>query len=523
MSETTRRRLIMIAMDAAEATLVERWIADGSLPNLERLRERGASGRLESPAQFLNAAAWPTFVAGIGPARNGIYNYLLWDPDDLSYVRPGPELPDLPPFWRRAARECGLRSIVLDVPYVYPAEEFEGLELHGWAGHYKLVPTFTLPPEWLDQVQREFGEAPIEGYGPGLLPVRKYFEVRDTLVDASHRATEMAATLIEREPWDLFLISLSATHSGGHQLWDSTNVRGTMSAEEADELGEALKALYVESDRAIGRLLEAAGPDTACLVFALHGMGANTGLGAILPEMLDRVLAGGPPEDEGEADRPSLLKRLREAVPVEWRSAVKRRLPAAVQDWLTLFWRRSSAADWSVTRAFCLLPDREGFVRVNLAGREAQGIVEPGREFDELLAEIREGLSSFVFSDTGEPAIYAVSTPEELMSGIAPQVRRRLPDLVVHWTDRPAADVPAVSSPRFGTVAWPKPGFATDGQSGHHRGAGWFVAGGAGVRSGTLVGDATVADLSATALDLLGCPVPEEFDGRPLPVFEVEP
>lgn len=519
MSDVKQRRLIMIAVDAAEASLVERWMDEGVLPNLARLRERGAWGRLESPAAFLNAAGWPTFVCGMGPARNGIYNYLLWDPDTLSYVRPGPELPDLPPFWRRAAEESGLRTIALDIPYVYPGDGFDGLELHGWAGHYKLVPTFTLPPSWLKTVHREFGEAPIEGYGPGTLPVRKYFEVRDTLVAASRRATDMAATLMEREDWNLFLISLSATHSGGHQLWDATNVRGEMSEDEAAELEDALRALYVESDRAVGQLL-AAGGDTPCLVFAVHGMGDNTGLGAILPEMLDRVLAGGPPPDDGTPSRPSLLHRLRSAVPVEWRSAVKRRLPAALQDRLTLFWRRSSAADWGETRAFCMLPDREGFVRINLEGREAQGIVAPGEEFDALCAEIREGLSSFTFADTGEPAIHRVAPPEAFMPDIEPGVRRRMPDLIVHWGDRPAAEATVITSPRYGDVRWPTPGYVSDGQSGHHRGTGWVMAAGGGAEPGGRIDGGSVADLPATALAVLGCPVPAEFDGRPLKVFE---
>lgn len=505
----------MIAMDAAEASLIERWMDEGVLPNLARLRARGVYGRLESPASFLNASAWPTLVAGAGPHRNGIYNYLLWDPDELSYVRPGPDRPDLPPFWRTAAVESGLRTIALDIPYVYPGERFEGRELHGWAGHYKLVPTFTLPASWRDDVYREFGEPPIEGYGPGILPVRKYLELRDTLIEANRRATAMAETLIRREAWDLFLISLSATHSGGHQLWAATNVRGDMSDAEAAELDGALRELYVESDRAVGALVEAAGEDTHCLVFALHGMGANTGLGPLLPEMLDRVLAGGPPAPD-ERSTPGLLHRLREAVPVEWRSAVKRRLPAALQDRLTLFWRRSGATDWSSTRAFCLLPDREGFIRVNLAGREARGIVEPGAEFEELCAEIREGLSTFVHADTGEPAIHRVSTPEELMPKIDPEIRRRMPDLVVHWPDRPAAEATTITSPVYGDIDWPKPGMVPDGQSGHHRGRGWLLASGPSAAAGAAIAGGSVADLSATALALLGCKVPDHFDGRPL-------
>ena len=408
MNDVTRRRLIMIAMDAAEASLVERWMAEGVLPNLARLRERGAWGRLESPASFLNAAAWPTFVAGMGPARNGIYNYLIWDPDTLSYERPGPDLPDLPPFWRRAADECGVRTIALDIPYVYPAEDFDGLELHGWAGHYKLVPTFTLPPSWLKTVHRKFGEAPIEGYGPGILPVRKYFELRDKLVAASRRATDMAATLIEREAWDLFLISLSATHSGGHQLWDATNVRGEMTAKEAEELDGALRRSTSRADRAVGQLLEAAG-ETPCLVFALHGMGDNTGLGVLLPEMLDRVLAGGPPADDDDVatESPPSPSRGGAGGVAQRGEAPTARRPAGPTDAvLAAVERRRLGRDEGL-----LSPPRPRGLRADQPGRPREaGHRRSGRGIRRALrGNRREGWARSCSPTPGEPVIHRVA------------------------------------------------------------------------------------------------------------------
>ena len=45
------RRLLAIGLDAAEPSLIERWIADGTLPNLRRLRQAGAYRRLASSAR----------------------------------------------------------------------------------------------------------------------------------------------------------------------------------------------------------------------------------------------------------------------------------------------------------------------------------------------------------------------------------------------------------------------------------------------------------------------------------------
>lgn len=218
---------------------------------------------------------------------------------------------------------------------------------------------------------------------------------------------------MQREPWDLVVMTLSATHSGGHQLWDATNVRGRVTEASRRELSGALLRVYQESDRGIGRIVEAAGPDATCMIFSLHGMGAQASLGPILPEMLRRVLAGGAPADGGQEGE-SWMARVRWAVPNEWRSAVKRRLPVSLQHRLKLAWNRTGRMDWAATRAFCLPADREGFIQINLKGREAHGVVDSGDEHDKLCREIREGIETFVDSDTGSPVIRKVedSRPE---------------------------------------------------------------------------------------------------------------
>jgi predicted AlkP superfamily phosphohydrolase/phosphomutase len=51
----------MIGLDAAEPALIERWIADDTLPALARLCARGSYGRLASSATWLAGSPWPTF------------------------------------------------------------------------------------------------------------------------------------------------------------------------------------------------------------------------------------------------------------------------------------------------------------------------------------------------------------------------------------------------------------------------------------------------------------------------------
>lgn len=70
--------------------------------------------------------------------------------------------------------------------------------------------------------------------------------------------------------------------------------------------------------------------------------------------------------------------------------------------------------DWSRTRAYAL---GLGHIYVNLRGREAQGIVEPGEEYERLVREIREKLLAFRDPDTGEPVLQGVYLRDEIYKG----------------------------------------------------------------------------------------------------------
>jgi predicted AlkP superfamily phosphohydrolase/phosphomutase len=228
--------------------------------------------------------------------------------------------------------------------------------------------------------------------------------------------------------------------------------------------------------------------------------------------MVRRILAG-EREAGGEPSRTmGLLQRARALVPLAVRNEVKRRLPVVLQDRLTSFWR-TGGLDWTTTRAFCPVADLQGYVRINLRGREAEGIVAPGAEYDALCAEISGGLRGFVDADTGEPLVRAVERADQLF----PEGPRRdgLPDLLVDWTPTSVLTRRAVTSPRFGTIEWPDPGKPPDGRSGNHRTEGWLLAAGRGFAAGgALAGD--IVDLAPTALALLGLESFPEMRGRTL-------
>ena len=499
----------MIGLDAAEPRLIERWTDDGSLPALARLRREGAYGRLSSSADWLVGSPWPTFYTGTPPGEHGFYHYLGWRPGRMAQIRPTPDHLPLRPFWRDLAAR-GRRVVAVDVPLAYAPEPLDGVEVSGWATHEVLMDAASHPPELLAAIESRFGGSPRSDEEYGLLPVGRLLDVRDEQNRNTAKVAELASSLMERGAWDFAIVAFSATHRGGHKLWNDAGVDGDVPAHLRAEFDDALRQVYVAADAAVARLVAEAGPGTTVMVFSVHGMGENVCRTEILTELLARVLAGGPPP---AAKKGGIAKRLRELVPNRWRHEVKRRLPLALQDRLTSFWRLGRA-DWSRTRAFPVVADLQGYVRINLRGREAEGIVAPGAEYDALCDEIAEGLASFVDADTGASIVRDVARADRLWPGGAR--RHDLPDLLIRWAETPMAAHRRIVSSRYGAIDFARPGRNASGRSGNHRPHGFVLAAGPGVEPAALEG-AGIMDLAPTVYRLLGLEPPAGMHGTPLP------
>ncbi|HYX77561.1 MAG TPA: hypothetical protein VE757_10330, partial [Gaiellaceae bacterium] len=199
------------------------------------------------------------------------------------------------------------------------------------------------------------------------------------------------------------------------------------------------------------------------------------------------------------------LFELRRKLPNEWRYTVKQRLP-----WLrerTYRLRRPSVVDWPRTRAFAY--GTFGNVVLNVAGRERDGIVEPGQEYEDLREELAERLLALEIR--GERIVAAVHRREDLFAG--PELDK-VPDLVVEfrdyaWLGKGNLIERTASLEDTVTIrAHPQQRY-----SGGHRPDGIFVLAGPAARAGAKL-EAGILDVAPTIMYLLGEPVPETFEGR---------
>lgn len=85
-SEATRTdapRVIVLGFDGLDWELTRRLMAEGRLPNLQRLAARGVAQPLGTSIPPLSPVAWSDFITGMDPGGHGIFDFVHRDPKTL--------------------------------------------------------------------------------------------------------------------------------------------------------------------------------------------------------------------------------------------------------------------------------------------------------------------------------------------------------------------------------------------------------------------------------------------------------
>jgi len=457
--------ICVLQFDAASVAVVERMLAAGRLPVLAGLIERGRRVTLDTPANHFAAGAFHTLYSGIDLADHGLFYPFQWEAA-AQRARYMTAFPAPSAIWERLAR-AGLRTLAIDPYESRPPDDWKGTYVCGWGFRDRVVlPRWSLPRTAGARLAKRHGGGPHATEIFGRPNVRELLALRAKLVAAPERvATAASELLAQNEPYDLAWLTFSAAHLAGHQFWDLSQLAEEPGGRDRELLQSALEDVYAAVDVAFGRVL-AALPDGADVVVASAvGMDVNSSRADLLPQMLAAVLIGGPLRSDGGGA--GAIWRLRAAIPPAARGAIAQALPDRVALELAARLELRGIA-WSDTAAFCHPADNQGYIRLNLRGRERDGIVDPA-EADGLLRTIAQGLQTFSDPD-GAPAVARVDRVRDHHVGARAD---QLPDLVVQWSERPATTLAGVHSAAFGDVLRRGTG---SGRSGNHTpGDAWAV------------------------------------------------
>ena len=162
--------------------------------------------------------------------------------------------------------------------------------------------------------------------------------------------------------------------------------------------------------------------------------------------------------------------------------------------------------DWSETMAYGL-GHLYGQIYLNVEGREPQGKVRPGEEYEELREQVIRSLAAATEDESGERIVDDIYRKEEIYSG--PYIDRA-PDILFSLHDRLSM---ALAQQQFSSHLLFDPAIRV---SASHRIGGLLMMRGPGVRKGVELEGARIVDLAPTILYIMGLDIPSDMDGRVL-------
>ena len=512
-------RVIAIGLDAADPYLTEHWIKQGHLPTITSLIDRGSWGKIMSNTDISSGATWPSVSTGTSPAKHGIYFYhRQLKTGTYEICKKYADQIKRTPFWIIPS-QAGKKVAILDVPFTYPVERLNGMQLVGWGVEAPNWKKSTWPTELFHDIISQFGSHPLEGwYQRRPNSVDECEELSKRLISGARKRSLISEYVLDQENWDLFLTVFAETHWAGHLFWHVIDQNHPdYNPDLASVLGNAILDVYSEIDRAISKLIESASGSTI-IIFSNTGMGPNYSGSHLLPEILDRLEMKVKDSESGLSANllgnllPAgrwgsyTIKSLENLISVGVIEKIKQFIPEEIWD----TWTRRLLAlgnNWKVSRAFCLPNDFAGAIRINLKGREPHGLVEQGREYNAICDELVKELSALENADTGKKAVKEVLRVDELYHG---ENLKDLPDLIVKW----AGDAPirTIHSSRIGTVSGENP----DSRTGGHKTYGFLIASGKHISRGKTFEGASIMDIAPTVLYLMGQSIPKDMDGKVL-------
>lgn len=514
------KKVLFIGLDGSTFDVLDPLMKAGLMPRLQSFIDGGVRGLLETTIPPITPTAWVSWMTGKNPGKHGVFEFLL--------RRKGSgALPDMPvsarsrdglPFWD-VLGQMGKQAIVTNVPCTYPPQMTNGLMISDF-----LTPRgrrdFTHPASLIDEIESRFGPYQLyitEVYSPG-----KVDNILNQLFEELEYKTKVNRYLMDEYGWDVFATHYWGTDRFQHELWHLLDESHPFfNRKEHDAHIGRIHEYWHAVDSTLGELFDAAGSDSTVYLGSDHGFGPikkflcfnvwliQEGLLVLKRDAMTRfkraIFKLGLTPDLAYRSAMKLgLAHLRLSMGVTNRSSL---MKLANNLMLSL-----GDVDWTRTVAFS--KGNYGQIFINLKGREAQGIVEPGAQYERVMGEVIGKLRALVDPENAEPLIGPVWRREDLYTGPHSDESPDIQFLPSDMSNKPLGTLDLTSN-RFITPVY--------GNSGDHRMHGIMLGRGPELKRGASVEGARIIDYAPTILHSFGVEIPSDMDGRVLePIFTEE-
>jgi len=356
-------RVFILGLDGTPFGLMQDLFNKGILKNLSAIAGQGGLFKMATSIPEVSSVAWTTFMTGVNPGRHGIFGFTDLKPGTYTNFYPNATKVQSPCIWQLIGKE-GKRSIIINMPSTYPAQELNGTLIAGFVAIDLDRATYpkTLVP-WLKEIDYQLD-----------VNTALARENTDLFIEDLNKSLEKQEItfrkLMKEEPWDLFAAIVTGTDRLHHFLWDAYE-------DENSPYHSAFMDYYRAIDDMAGRLYDDLKGDVVFISFSDHGFCSLK-----RDIYMNRWL-----EEQGYL---SFSGNNRESI---------------------------ADIDPAKTRAFCLDPGR---IYINLKRRFPAGSVLPGKSYESLLDELTQaftGLTAPSGGDAPGKVIQRIFRKEELFQG----------------------------------------------------------------------------------------------------------
>ena len=445
-------RVLAIGLDGLEVTLAERLMAEGQMPALAALKKRAARFLLATDRSQRTGIPWESVASGLSPEAGQRWGSLQFDPSSYTTWQEGA---NFAPWWT----ETDLKVVVFDPPYLDLSRAPNTQGITAWGAHNPGAGAMARPETLWAEFEQRFGRYPAAEWTyanpwPSAARTQRMGEALVHALQVCSRAAQWLAA--ERFPeWDFFFTVASELHGGMEGLWHGLDASHPLHTHpSAGPAGRALVSIHRALDRMVGPQLVDAVGDAAIIAFNTGGMGPNhcdIQSMVLVAELLYRHAFGEelltlptawtaapqclPILDEndtwggrraivdsrgssggragGSDARPrrnlpqpfkNLANDVRSATD-RWRSRrAPPKRPESELDWMPANRYRRY---WPKMPAFALPSFSDGRIRINLRGRERQGIVDL-TDYEGTCQSVEIRLRECRDPRTGEPAVATI-------------------------------------------------------------------------------------------------------------------
>lgn len=495
--KSRRMRVHVIGLDGATFTNLSPWMEMGLLPNLEKVFNNGVSGVLKTIVPAYTPAAWTSFATGVNPGKHGVFGFVDVLPNGRKSIVSSRSVRS-PTLWNILSQE-GYRVAVVNVPVTYPPVKVNGIIVSGM-----LTPTenhgYTYPSDLKDEILANFPDYKAIPYKdfPEMRKTKPAQDVLKAMRDRMRQVGEVYQYLWEKEPWDLYINVLREPDVIQHLFWD--DIEAILQGNADEDINHEILKTYQAIDELIGRRIDTLDDDTVLIILSDHGFGKRIANVFLSKWLYDNGYLSLRHAEGAKANARRQLAKIRHIlVRLGFRDPkvlIKRK---QVVDKISR--AGQPEVDWENTRAYAGTPSDLG-IYINLKGRDPNGIVSQGDEYERIRSEIVQKLSLLEDPLLNQPVFEGVYRREDVYHG---PYTYKAPDIVA---------VPRDMAYHLSSGLVFKKTIDRDVVTrleGEHRMRGVYAIYGNGIPAQNT--DAQLLDIAPTILRIMGFDVPYYMDG----------